>query len=381
MPDMAPVSGPLPIAPAIPVVGLPAPAVQPGLAAEGAALNDLIDLVSFSPAARLQQALDAPGIAIQQLGFLLQEVEQITQLTSRAAPLVMAELAAEIGAAAGELGVGVQALLPPPDKVPPPLQLATAAMLRALGTLAPALRHAGDKRPDLAPAVQVRREALPGDPARIWPTGTIAAAAAAQPRLGSASAHHPEASAPQTLPGAGPDHEVPPVDPGREAQADARAILRSATNTLGRMQLGMDAAAVPAAAAYLAATAQDFGPGYDTARCAAQIALAQAQVARASSVIEGQFPAAPRWRRIAALLDQRSVGLARTASRHTLLVRAGTLLMLLCLATAALWAASQLDLTLARIAAVILLALVGLAWTWRRSASWRRSRLHIELRR
>lgn len=96
--------------------------------------------------------------------------------------------------------------------------------------------------------------------------------------------------------------------------------------------------------------------------------MAQAQVARASRAIGSLPRAAPGWRRMAALLDQRGIALAGMLSRHRRLARIGSMLVLLCVAATALWAASRLDLTLARIAAAALIALAGLAWTWRRHA-------------
>lgn len=371
MPVTAPMPGPPPVAPAIPVTGQVMP---PGLAAAIAATGDPVDLVSLSPAALLQQVLDAPGVAMQQLGSLLREVEQITQLTSRAAPLPLGELAAEIGAAAGELEAGVQALLPSPDERQTPLQLATAT-LRALGTLAPALRQTAAEGADPAPAH--RPDAPPALPGIGDLSGERSVGVPAPGYdtvfTGPTQDGNPPAD------GAGPDQEVPSIDPGREAQAAARVILRSAADTLGRMQLGLDAAAAPATAAIPAAAAP--GPEYDAAWCVAQIALAQAQVARASRAIERQPRAEPRWRRMAALLDQHGIGVAGTSGRQRKLARVGASLLLLCIATAALWAASRLDLTLARVAAAILLALAGLAWTWRRRASWRQPRWRIELRR
>lgn len=366
MPVTAPVPGPPPVAPAIPVAGLLVQAVQPGVAAEIATIGAPVDLVSLSPAALLQQALNAPGVAMQRLSSLLREFEQITQLTSRAAPLALGKLAAEIGAAAGELGAGVQALLPPPDTAQPPLQLAAIAAQHALRALVSVLRQTGREGAGHAPTVQASREALP-------------------------------------------------ADPGREVQAAARVILRSAVDTLDRMQLGLDAAAAPAAVVHrehfpfrwkhldgnsacrdedlacrrasgaakhrLGATGHVPGPGHDTAWCEAQIALALAQVAWASRAI-GTLPGtAPRWHRITALLDQHGIRLMGAPGRHRLLVRIGAMLVLLCVAATALWAASRLDLTLARIAAAALLALAALAWSWRRSAPWRQPRLRIEPRR
>jgi hypothetical protein len=246
MPVLA-VPGAAAAAPAAPVA---ARAAGPATTLPLGRAGDPVDVVSLSPAAQLRQALDVPALAMRQLGALLGEFEQISGLTRGAAPQVLGALAGEIGASARTLGAGVQALLPTPD-APTPLQLAGAAALRVLATLAPAQAappdaHPQDARPQDAHPQDTRAQdtraqdapfqdarpspAAPPDAARpgVAPSGTPPASPAAPPgtRPTPAGTPVPTPAPPSPgdpLPAADPRGGAGAAWPGRGAAPDPGA--------------------------------------------------------------------------------------------------------------------------------------------------------------
>ncbi len=147
MPVTAPAPGPAPVAPLLPVLaGRPADRVVVALPQAPAA-----DTVSLSPEALLRLALEAPAVPMGQLGTLLQEFGEIERLTTAAAPLLLGEMAGEIGGAAEALGSRM-------GEVVPALVALPAMQADASGYDRDALPSGTATPPDPAAPVQHLRE-------------------------------------------------------------------------------------------------------------------------------------------------------------------------------------------------------------------------------
>lgn len=339
MPVMGPAAG---LSGSVPAGPIGSGRMAPGRDAAADATNNPVDIVSLSPAARQFQALDAPVVTMRQLGALLSEFEQIDQLTSNCAPLVLGGLAAEIGSTAEDLGSDLQAIAPWQDGPALPAQ-ASIALLRALDTLG---RGASAVTPPgMAP--------LAGD------TGPGLAGAGPSGAAASPYQHDPAAAAPGGGRNAGLDGSGTP-DPRLQAEQVAGLILQRAAGTLRRMQ-----ARLHAEPAYL--DGRSAAVDADTAWCEMQIELACAQVARATHPTDASPGRGPV--RIDTLLGWQGV------SKRVPGLPAAAIVLL---AAGVLALTGQADLATARLAVAAALAVAGLAWAWR-SGPWRQARLRVEL--
>lgn len=406
----APVSGPSPVTQAIPVASLAAtpPNAATGAAEAGRATpGNPVDVVSLSPTASLRLAMDAPDVTLRVLGSLLQEFEQIDALTVSAAPLLLGELAGEIGTAAHDLGTDVQALtlqlaaieLPPAADAPagatPDPRLATASLAFPATLLTAAAPLTAAVPPILTPAPVAdvlapgRQDAQPPaaarDPALGDAAGTVRDPHAAAMGIAGPDGGHPGTGAKGAAGGAEGTGKGA-ADPARQVREDAGLALDLAAGILERMQLRLHGAPPARDAAGEAggkagpglrpATGDSvaFDPAQDILWCEAQIAAALAQVGMAMRFVRDPASQATGWWPAAGLL-----GLYK-AARRAAPGRPGrmrTLLGMLCVA-AAVWLLSRLGPGAACLAAAPV-ALGGLAWAWRRRAPWRR--LSVQLRR
>ncbi len=379
---------------AVPGAAVPAPAAAATAASPAARAAAAprpagpVDLVSLSPAALVRQALDAPVLAMRQLVALLGEFDQVAGLGRAVAPRTLGTLAGDIGAAAHDLGAGMQPLVSA-GAAPTPLQLGATAALRVLAALAPAATAPADPRAPGPPPGGP--DAPPPGPARPAPGATSSTAAMASPGTTARPAPQPAPAAPPR-PAAAPPSSAPPssapsssarpaaapaasfhaaavrADPSRadlahQAREAAVALLGEAATTLGRMHLRLRAApAPPRDDARLDEAVRD------ETWCEAQIGAALASVAQATRTLAATRPAAPPG--IAALFAPRD---ATTGGRA---LRVGTLAALLCCLAAALWAAQGLDLGLARAVTGAALVVAALAWASRRT-QWRGVRVEV----
>ena len=280
---------------------------------------------------------------MRQLDSLLREFEQIAQLTRRAVPGVLGELAAEIGATASALGNGMQALAPSHD----------AAAARIPGASPTPL--SGVVPSAAGPAAELDgRAGIKAAGGRTATTGTERAG------LGDT-----------------------PVSSPSQMRADASAVLQEAGDTLDRMRLRLQGA--PGHGAGPGSGGSDEGSmagvvenrwtpaaGIEAAWCAAQIAQARTQVSQARDRVDGLDPDRARCRNATGTPGRWTGISARHAGR---LARSWKrLLPIAGLAGVAMaaWMTSGWDLRAARLAAGIIAVAWGLGWSWRRVMRWHR---------
>ncbi len=350
MPVTAPTSG---LPGVVPLSAATPGGPLPGRGAPAGAATDRVDVVSLSPAARQFQSLDAPVVAMRQLGVLLTEFDQLGDSRT---PLVLGGLAAEIGSSAEGLGTVLQAMTPWQDGTTLPAA-AGIALLRALEVVSPTEGSAGLSPAPAAPAADATRPAAAG----TVPSGLIPDPADREP--GAPDRAVPAGSA------AGLDavrSRSPSLDLQRQAEQIAGSMLHRAADTLGRMEMRL----------HSWPSLDDRGAANpETAWCATQIGLALAQVARAAHPAD----AAPKRGAagFAALLVPWEAGPGQVSGR----LRAGTAIVLLGFAAGTLALAGRMDFTTARIGVGVALAVAGMAWAWRRLTPWREPRLRVELTR
>lgn len=301
------------------------------------------DTVSFSRPAADWLERDAPVLAMRQLDSLLREFEQIAQLTRRAVPGVLGELAAEIGATASALGNRMQALAPGHDAVA--VQIPVASPTPLPGVVPPVAGPAAE--PDGRPGVKAAG--------------------------GRTAATEPERAG----------HGDAPVLSPSQMRADASAILQEAGDTLDRMRLRLQGApgrgAEPGSGGsdeqnVIGVVENRWTPaaGIDAAWCAMQIAQARTQVSQARDHVDGLDPSRTRSRNATGSPERWTGMCARRAGR---LARSWKrLLPIIGLAgvAAAAWMTSGWDLRAERLAAGIIAVAWGLGWSWRRAMGWYR---------
>lgn len=319
-------------------------------------VHQVVDAVSFSPEASLRLVMDAPDIAIRQLGLLLKKFEQSDHLNSDATPHVLGGLAAEIGAAAHALGNGVHVIVPyleaiasrPIEPVMPIVPLGTTEPITvAVASLSSNQHDFSQPHDQQSKKEQGREQHSSAKSKSIF----------GNPRM--------------------------PDNPARQLRDAASSVLHDAAGTLERIQLRLREATVSAHYVEISngnntknlVSQRNLDFVHDAAWGEANIALALAQIAHAQHLIAVPEVKSYRKRRMFGLIDQHGskISYLLKSSRICWELLPGALCVVI-----ALWLTSQLDLGPARIVVVIVAVLGSMSWIWKKIARWQGLRIEIQ---
>ena len=343
-------------------------ALRPGAGAAGTGVGETADAVAISTAARTRQELDAAILSLRRLGFLLDRLDQITGSAAPGDPTVVIGLAAEVGAAAQELGrsFGAEGDAPGPIPAGKPFS-SVASASPGDGAATPSVsREAG--APTTAPASSALSEVQPslgrGEVCGDAGAGTPTVRDAGRGDHGPPPASYARAAT-----------EVAASGPTREAcAAVAGVLLGRALAALAVVKLRLLAIPAPRAIALDgSATLSAATPGAvaEMTRCEVQVALAMAQVTGRRDWADQPGRARSSWRGwIGAALARHGAGWWHDEGERLRIARAGFVTVLAGAAAAALWVATTLDLTLPRIACALVAAVLFAAGMWRAIGKW-----------
>ncbi len=351
----------------------------------GTGVGGTADAVTISAIAQARQMLDAAILGLRRLGALLDRLDQVTGLDAPGDPTVVIGLAAEVGAAAQDVGRSFAAEGDASGPTPGAEPLGSMAGVPGIASASPGsgavdsaatLRAIGDTG---APATAARRPVL----SELQPTpghGEArgdAAAGTLTVRGVSHGDHRPSpapyARAFMEIAAAGPTRAACTAAAGALLQRAAAALALAKLRLLGtpapQVGTGGGPAAPPAATSSVVA---------EVTRYEAQVALAMARVASSRYQADPPDQARSGGRdRVRTVLARCGASWPRDDGEQLRLARAGFVAILLCAAAVAMWIATTLDLTLARIACAVISVMLCLAGTWRAVGSRLPSSLSI----